>query len=185
LILLAARYGWSPMHIKRNRKRNEPPDGTTALPQSFAVGSRPQASPEPMPPETNRLVADVDAPHVKQILGVSERQLEADVQHHHHSNDLPAGPETLEGVACRPPETLRAHYVPSQDKFFRHSPRVGQRGVLRPQAHANNQGRKVRRTLRQINASWSLKSSPSSRASLMKSPLRYWLRSPIWGLVFR
>ncbi|CUH36847.1 hypothetical protein JSE7799_01243 [Jannaschia seosinensis] len=52
-----------------------------------------------MPPEAHRLVADVDAALVQQILDVPQRQRETDVHHHRQSDDLGAGLEVLEGAA--------------------------------------------------------------------------------------
>ncbi len=51
---------------------------------------------EPMPPVSDRLVADIDAPFVQQILYVPERQREPDVQHHRQADDLWARFEVLE-----------------------------------------------------------------------------------------
>jgi hypothetical protein len=48
--------------------------------------------------EPDRLVADLDAALVEQILNVPQREWEADVHHHRQANDLGARFEVLEGV---------------------------------------------------------------------------------------
>jgi hypothetical protein len=53
------------------------------------------------------------------------------------------------------------------------------------QAQASIQGRIERRTARRIRPSGSPRSSPASSASLIRRPLRYWLRMPICGRVLR
>ena len=43
---------------------------------------------EPAPPETHRLVADVDAPLEQKILDLAQRQRIPDVHHHRQADDL-------------------------------------------------------------------------------------------------
>jgi hypothetical protein len=47
--------------------------------------------PEPMPPVSNRFVADIDAPFMKQIFPIAERQRKTDLQHHRKADDIGAG----------------------------------------------------------------------------------------------
>jgi len=54
---------------------------------------------EPMPPKSDRLVADVDATLVQQILDIAERERKANVQHHRQADDLLARLEVFEGAA--------------------------------------------------------------------------------------
>ena len=49
---------------------------------------RSEHRPEPMPPKSDRLVANVDAPLVQQVFDVPERQREPDIHHHCQGNDL-------------------------------------------------------------------------------------------------
>src|SRR6056297_3130124 len=75
-----------------------PPAGAHALdpPLSYLGG---EDRTEPMPPEPDGLVADVDAPFMEQILDVAKRQREPDVQHHRQADDLWARLEIAEGAA--------------------------------------------------------------------------------------
>lgn len=43
---------------------------------------------KPVPPEPDRLVADIDAALVQQILDIAQRERKANVQHHRQSDDL-------------------------------------------------------------------------------------------------
>ena len=43
---------------------------------------------EPVPPEPHRLVADLDAALVQQILDVAQRERILDIQHHGQADDL-------------------------------------------------------------------------------------------------
>jgi hypothetical protein len=56
---------------------------------------------EPVPPVPNRLVADVDAPLVQNILDLSQRQRIADIRHHHEADHLGRAVEITEGIAHR------------------------------------------------------------------------------------
>jgi hypothetical protein len=53
---------------------------------------------EPLPPETHSLVADVDAPLMKQVLDVTKRQREPDVHHDSQADNFGAATEALERV---------------------------------------------------------------------------------------
>src|SRR6056297_590952 len=55
--------------------------------------------PKPVPPESNRLVTDLDTTLVQQILDVPKRQREPDVHHDRQADDLGRRLEVLEGVA--------------------------------------------------------------------------------------
>ena len=61
---------------------------------------------KPMPPKSNSFVADIDAALVKQILDVSQREREPNVEHHREADDLGAGLEVLERGAFGHPKTL-------------------------------------------------------------------------------
>ena len=50
-------------------------------------------------PKSNRLVADIDAPFVQQILHISKRQRETDIHHHRQTDDLGARLEVAKGAA--------------------------------------------------------------------------------------
>ena len=56
---------------------------------------------EPVPPEPNRLVADVDAPLEQSILNLSQRQRIAEIHHHHEVDHLGRAVEITEGIAHR------------------------------------------------------------------------------------
>ena len=63
---------------------------------------------EPVPPEPHRLVADIDAPLMEQVLDVTKRQRETDVEHHRQADDLFARLEVLEGAWFRLTRTLQS-----------------------------------------------------------------------------
>ena len=67
---------------------------------------------KPLPPEPDRLVADIDAPLVKQVFNVPERKREADVHHHRQTDDFKAAVEALEQVRFAHPQTLRTRPTP-------------------------------------------------------------------------
>jgi len=54
---------------------------------------------KPVPPESNRLVADTDAALVEKILHIPERKREPDIQHHRKADDLRAGLEITKWTA--------------------------------------------------------------------------------------
>jgi len=57
---------------------------------------------EPVPPEPNRLVADIDAPLMEQVLDLPQRQRIADIHHHREADYLGRRVEITEGVLhCR------------------------------------------------------------------------------------
>src|SRR5690606_22279061 len=62
---------------------------------------------ETLPPEPHRLVADLGAALVKQVLDVPEREREPDIEHDRETNDFRAAVKILERVACRHGRTLR------------------------------------------------------------------------------
>ncbi len=53
---------------------------------------------KPVPPEPNRLVADIDAPLEQEILDLSQRQR---IAHHREANYLGRAVEITEGIAHR------------------------------------------------------------------------------------
>jgi len=53
---------------------------------------------EPVPPEPNRLVADIDAPLMEQIFDLSQRKRIADIHHHREADHLRRRVEITEGV---------------------------------------------------------------------------------------
>src|SRR5665811_882932 len=67
---------------------------------SFPDRSREHRS-EPVTPEPNRLVADIDPPLVEQILDLSQRKRIADVHHHHEADHLGRRVEIAEGILHR------------------------------------------------------------------------------------
>ena len=52
-----------------------------------------------VPPKSNRLIADVDAAFVQQILHVPKRQRETDIHHHGQTDDLGARLEVAKWAA--------------------------------------------------------------------------------------
>jgi hypothetical protein len=54
---------------------------------------------EPVPPETDGLVAHIDTALVQQVLDVPQGQWRADVEHHREADDLWAGLEVQERAA--------------------------------------------------------------------------------------
>src|SRR5665811_2011434 len=56
---------------------------------------------EPVPPEPNRLVADIDPPLVEQILDLPQRKRIADVHHHREADHLGRRVEIAEGILHR------------------------------------------------------------------------------------
>ena len=62
---------------------------------------------EPMPPEPNRFIADLDAALMQQVLDVAERQRETDVQHHRQADNFRATLKALERVRFRHDPKLR------------------------------------------------------------------------------
>ena len=53
---------------------------------------------EPVPPETHRLMADIDAALKQQIFNLPQRQRIADVHHHRKADDLGRAIEITEGI---------------------------------------------------------------------------------------
>ena len=53
---------------------------------------------EPVPPEPNRLVADIDPPLEQEILDPSQRKRIADVHHHREADHLGPTVEVMEGI---------------------------------------------------------------------------------------
>ena len=62
---------------------------------------------EPVPPKPHRLVADLDAALVQQILNVAQRERVSNIDHHGQADDFGAGPEVPEGAALGHPARLR------------------------------------------------------------------------------
>ena len=57
--------------------------------------------PEPVPPEADRLVRDIDAPFVEQVLDVPKRERKPDVHHHRQADDLGRSLEIFERITHR------------------------------------------------------------------------------------
>src|SRR6056297_1629700 len=74
--------------------------------------------PKPVPPEPNRLVADLNAALMQQVLDIPKRQRESDVHHHRQADDLGTGLEVLEWVALTHGGRLRDRPTPAQAKFL-------------------------------------------------------------------
>ena len=53
---------------------------------------------EPVPPETHRLVADIDATFEQHVLNLAQRQRVADVHHHREADDLGRRVEIAERI---------------------------------------------------------------------------------------
>ena len=62
--------------------------------------------PEPMPPKSDRLMADVGASLVKQALDITLRSREADIQHNRQADDLGPSFEPLERASFGHGQTL-------------------------------------------------------------------------------
>ena len=63
--------------------RSAPIRGSALLPD---LGCKQRA--EPVPPEPDRLVRDIDPAFMEQILHVTERKWEADIHHHRKADDF-------------------------------------------------------------------------------------------------
>ncbi len=61
---------------------------------------------KPLPPLTNGLVADLDTTLVEEVLDVSKRQREPDVEHHRQADDLRARLELVKRGAFGHPARL-------------------------------------------------------------------------------
>ncbi len=61
--------------------------------------------PEPVPPGSYRLVADIDSALVEQVFDLPQRQGEADIHHDRQADDLGRGLEIKEWIAH--PKRLR------------------------------------------------------------------------------
>ena len=61
---------------------------------------------KPVPPKSNRLVADIDATLVQQILNISKRKRKTDIHHNRQADDFGRRLEVLEWVAFCHPEKL-------------------------------------------------------------------------------
>lgn len=61
---------------------------------------------EPVPPESHRLVTDIDAALVQEIFHIPQRQRETGIQHHRQVDDFPTGFKVLERITFRHQRTL-------------------------------------------------------------------------------
>ena len=61
---------------------------------------------KPVPPKSNRLVADIDATLVQQILNISKRKWKPNIHHHRQADDFGGRLEVLEWVVFCHPERL-------------------------------------------------------------------------------
>ena len=57
--------------------------------------------PEPVPPEPNCLVRDIDASLMEEVLDVSQREREADIHHHRQADDLVRSLEIIKWITHR------------------------------------------------------------------------------------
>jgi hypothetical protein len=64
--------------------------------------------PEPLPPEPDGFMADVDATLVHHVLDIAERQGKPHVQHHRQADHLRAALEALERITFGHAPTLRS-----------------------------------------------------------------------------
>ena len=56
---------------------------------------------EPLPPEPNGFVADVEAAFMQQVLDIAKRQRKPDIHHHREADDFGRGFEVAERSSCR------------------------------------------------------------------------------------
>jgi hypothetical protein len=63
---------------------------------------------EPVPPEADSLMADLDPALVQQVFDIPQRQGEPDVHHHRQADDLGRRLELAKRVGSAHPETLRS-----------------------------------------------------------------------------
>ena len=66
---------------------------------------------EPLPPEPDSFVANIDAALMEQVLDVPKRKREPDIEHHREADDLGAGLEVAEGGSFAHLATLRNESV--------------------------------------------------------------------------
>ena len=80
--------------------------------------------PKPVPPQTHRLVADVDATFEQNVFNLAQRKRIADVQHHREANDLGRTVEISAGISHRlrlrnSPSPLKPIYSDNAIPFIR------------------------------------------------------------------
>ncbi len=73
---------------------------------------------ETVPPEPNRLMCDIDAPLVQQILDVPQRERIPDIHHHREADDLGRGLEVAEDAGVAHPVRLAALPASGKPIFF-------------------------------------------------------------------
>lgn len=81
-------------------------DGTHAF-GSASPDLGPEDRPKPVPPEPDRLVADVGPALVQQVLDIPERKRKANVQHDRKADDFRAGSKAAKQVRIAHPRMLR------------------------------------------------------------------------------
>ncbi len=69
----------------------------TKLLDPFASNLRSKHWAEPVPPESDGFVADIDPAFVQQIFDIPQRKRKSDIKHHGQADDLGTGFEVLEG----------------------------------------------------------------------------------------
>ncbi len=89
--------------------------GTKSL-NPFSSDLRGEQWAEPVPPKSDRFVADIDPTLVQKVLDISKRKRKPNVKHHCQADDLRARLEILEWVAFCHPTTLGVR--PSRLKPF-------------------------------------------------------------------
>jgi hypothetical protein len=73
---------------------------------------------EPVPPEPNRFVSDVDTALVQEVLDVPERQRIPDVHHHCKADNLGRRFEVAEDASVAHPDRLAARSASGKPFFF-------------------------------------------------------------------
>jgi hypothetical protein len=71
---------------------------------------------EPVPPETYRLVADIDAPIKQQILDLAQRKRISNIHHHCQADDFGGAIEITERIIH--PEEATDHPPPHQPRLL-------------------------------------------------------------------
>lgn len=75
-------------------------------------GQQPNVGPEPIPPEPDGLMADLDTTLMQQVLDVPQRPRQTNVEHHRQADDLGACLEVAEGVGTRHARTRGGRPAP-------------------------------------------------------------------------
>jgi hypothetical protein len=108
-----------------------------------AADLRRENRPEAVPPKPNRLMGDVDASLVQQILDIPQRKRIADLHHHREADNFGAGLEVAEDAGITHAARLAA--LPANDKpiFLLQSLGQGSRVAKNRRPRHANKGRAV------------------------------------------